>query len=214
MENIKKNIISTALRLHQKNLLASADGNISFRLSEEEIIITPSGKNKSLLTIEDLAVINIKNEILAGQPSSERLMHLEIYKSSPQCRCVVHAHPPSAIALSLSFPEWKTLPAEYLSELILAVGDVPIVPYARPGTLEMGTALRSYLPQHRVLILSRHGGISWGEDLEEAYNGMERLEHVCQIFSQSFRMGNPRPLPLEEVQYLREVRKKLGDRTL
>ncbi len=194
--------------------MASADGNISYRISDQEILITPTGKNKFSLVPEDIAIITIDNQILSGNPSSERLMHLEIYKTCPKSRCVVHAHPPTAIALSLSFPQWKELPAEYLSELILAVGAVPIVPYARPGTLSMGTTLKPYLPEHRVLILSRHGGISWGEDLNEAYNGMERLEHVSLILSKAMMMGTPKPLPQDEVEFLKELRKKLGEKTL
>ena len=78
----------------------------------------------------------------------------------------------------------------------------------------MGEALASYLPQHRVMILARHGALSWGEDLDEAYNGMERLEHSAQILKAALELGGLSSLPTEEVTILREMRKKLGERTL
>src|SRR5437870_4330111 len=119
-EALKKQIIAVAQALHNKNMLAAADGNISYRISDDEILITPAGKPKALVTPDDIAVINLKDEILAGTPSSERLMHLAVYKNCPKARCVIHAHPATAIAWSIARPDLTELPAGCLSELILA----------------------------------------------------------------------------------------------
>src|SRR5581483_2454180 len=124
-----------------------------------------------------------------------RLMHLEVYRSCPKAKAVVHAHPPTAIAWTIAHPEMKMLPSDCMSELILAVGDLPVVPYARPGTLNMGEVLRPYLPGSRVMILARHGALSWGEDLDEAYNGMERLEHTALILKSAWELGGLTALP-------------------
>lgn len=207
-------IVDICRRLNNKNLLASADGNVSYRISDREILITPTGKNKAHIQADEMAVITLDNEILSGNPSGERLMHLEVYRSCPEAKAIVHAHPPTAIAWSVARPDLKELPAESLSELILAVGRVPFVPYARPGTQDMGDVLRPFLPDCRVMILSRHGALSWGEDLEEAYNGMERLEHVAGILKSAHELGGIHDLPAEEIRILREMRKKLGNRTL
>ncbi|OFZ56623.1 MAG: aldolase [Bdellovibrionales bacterium RIFOXYC1_FULL_54_43] len=211
---ISRKLIRVCTRLHRRNLLASADGNVSYRVADERILITPAGKSKALLREKDIAVITSKNEILQGTPSSERLMHLAIYRGCPKARAVVHAHPPTAIAWSVAFPEIPELPSECLSELILSMGRVPVVPYARPGTEKMGEVLGPFLPGSRVMILARHGAVSWGEDLDEAYNGMERLEHVCGILKLAKELGGLSVLPPEEVQALREMRKKLGERIL
>ncbi|HEY8279370.1 MAG TPA: class II aldolase/adducin family protein, partial [Bdellovibrionota bacterium] len=98
-------ILEICRALSAKNYLAAADGNISVRLSEDEILITPSGLNKSRAKTEEMAVITPDNKILSGNPSSERLMHLEIYKKCPQARAVVHAHPPTAIAWTIARPD-------------------------------------------------------------------------------------------------------------
>ena len=120
-------------RLHARNLLAAADGNVSVRISDEEILFTPTGVNKARLRDEDLAVVNLKGEVLKGNPSGERLMHLEVYRRCAKAKAIVHAHPPTAIAFTVAMPQLRELPAEALSELILAVGSVPIAPFARPG---------------------------------------------------------------------------------
>jgi L-fuculose-phosphate aldolase len=142
-------------------------------------------------------------------------MHLEVYRQRPEAQCVVHAHPPTAIAWSIAHPTLTELPSDCLSEIILAVGRIPIVPYARPGSPEMGTALLPELQSaQRVMILSRHGALSWGETMEEAYGGMERIEHSAQILKLAHELGGITPLPSKEVKILREMRLKMGGRSL
>jgi len=184
------------------------------RAEDDVILMTPSGLHKGYLKAEDFALVTLDNRVLHGKPSSERLMHLEVFRLCPEARAVVHAHPPHAIAWSVAHPEMKELPAECLSEVILAVGSIPFVPYARPGTSEMAEVLKPFLPDHRVMVLSRHGGLSWGEDLDEAYNGMERLEHSALILKYAQDLGGLTSLKPEEIAYLKETRKKLGKKTL
>lgn len=211
---VKKQMIAFCKIMNARGWLAAADGNVSFRVSDKQILITPTGKNKAFITAKDIAVITLDNKIVTGAPSGERLMHLEVYKSTPLATAVVHAHPPSPIAWSIARPELKELPSESMSEAILSVGSIPIVPYARPGTLDMGTKLHPYLPKSRALILARHGAICWGETLEEAYNGIERLEAISVILAKAAALGELSKLPPAEIQYLRELRAKLGDRIL
>jgi L-fuculose-phosphate aldolase len=200
--------------LHSRNLLAAADGNLSYRVSDDEILITPSGLTKAFISSKQLAVINLKGEILSGNPSTERLMHLEIYRSCPKARAVIHAHPPTAIAWTIARPELKELPGQCLPEVILAAGRIPIVPYARPGTQEMGNQLRSFLPHCRALIMARHGAVCWGEDLEEAYRGIERIEHSALILATAVQLGGLSRLPMDEVEALHRLRQQFGEKLL
>jgi len=98
--------------------------------------------------------------------------------------------------------------------VILATGRIPVVPYARPGTEALGRALGPFLPRHRLLLLARHGAVSWGEDLEEAYAGMERLEHIAQILKAAVELGGISSLGALELAALREARAKMGPRLL
>lgn len=203
-------IISVCKKLHQRNLLAAADGNISYRLPNNMIMITPSGLSKVDLKVEDMAILDLEGNILSGKPSSEKSMHLRVYQECPEARAVVHAHPPTAIAWTVANPQLEFLPAECLSELILAVGDIPITPYARPGTAAMGEVLVPLLKEYRALILSRHGALAWGESIDEAHRGMERIEHVSEILFKAKLLGGLTTLPEEEITHLREMRKKIG----
>jgi L-fuculose-phosphate aldolase len=212
--DIKEKIVEVCLRLHAKNMLASADGNVSFRLSNNEIFITPSGISKARMSRDEMCIIDINNNIIKGNPSSERLMHLEVYKKCPEIKAVVHAHPPTAVAFTIAKPELKEIPAGAMSEVILACGSIPIVPYARPGSLDMGTKLHPFLEISRVMILARHGALSVGEDLEEAYLGMERLEHACEILFKASALGGITLLPDQEIQALKDMRAKMEKRTL
>ncbi|MCB0389658.1 MAG: class II aldolase/adducin family protein [Bdellovibrionales bacterium] len=212
---LKKQIVKICKRLHEKNMLAAADGNISFRISDKEIWITPSGVMKAFMDVEDMACVDIEGKVLKGQPSSEMWMHLEVYKNCEKAKSVIHAHPPYAIAWSIARPDLTELPCGAMSELILACGTIPIVPFAIPGTSEMGQNIEPYLPKHRVMILARHGALCWGENLQEAHRGMERIEHSSQILYLANNLGGVTELPQEKVNLLKDLRqeivKNMGD---
>ncbi len=201
-------------RLHDRNLLAAADGNISLRLGLDRIAITPAGINKYHLRPEQLARVQLGGQVVSGVPSSERAMHLAVYRRCPEARVVVHAHPPTAIAWTLAHPELVELPSDALPEVILAAGSIPVVPYARPGTEAMGTALEAFLPGHRLLLLARHGALAWGESLEEAVNGIERVEHAALILKAAQELGGAKPLPEQERRALHALRTKHGPKLL
>ena len=211
---IREKIIKTATMLHHKNMLAACDGNISYRYDDNTILITPSGKPKFLLVEKDIAVIDINGKVIKGKPSSEMLMHLEVYKMRADARAVIHAHPPTAVAYTIAYPAAEEIPGKSFSELILAVGKLPIVPFQMPGSLEMGTALHPFIKNYKVMVLARHGALSFGEDLIEAYNGMERLEHSCEILLKAKSFGAVTELDEQTIDELYAMRKKIGDKTL
>ena len=170
-----------------------ADGNVSVRLPDDTVLLTPAGVSKARLPAGSLARVALDGRILEGRPSTERAMHLAVYRSVRTPGWSVHAHPPTAIAWTLARPGLTELPTDALPELLLAAGRVPIVPYARPGTEEMGAVLLPFLPAHRLLLLSRHGALAWGESMEEAVNGIERVEHSALILKGSRGAGRLHP---------------------
>ncbi len=216
--DLRHELISVCRQLHARNLIASADGNVSAMAPDGKLLITPSGRNKAFLQPEELVVLGADGKSSQGNPSSELLMHQEIYKRCPAAKAVVHAHPPTAIAWTIAHPELTELPVEFMSELILAVGAVPVVPFARPGTIEMAENLAGSLPHRRTMILARHGALAWGETLAEAYNGLERIEHSAQILLSAVTLAGGlsklKPLGTEELKWLREKRRELGERTV
>lgn len=209
---ILQSLCEACRRLHDRNLLAAGDGNLSARLPDGRIAMTPTGVAKAWIRPEDFAFLTLDGTILDGKPSSERLMHLAIYAACPEARVVVHAHPPTAIAWTVARPELREIPSEALPEVILGAGAIPVVPYARPGTPDLANGLRAFLPAHRLLVMARHGAVCWGEDADEAAGGIERLEHVAQILKSAVELGGLSPLPQAEVAALRALRGTLGPR--
>ena len=193
-------IPSCCKKLYEKNLIAGCDGNVSEK-KENQIFITPANINKSKLQEEDLCLIDLYGNPLKGQASTEKHMHLSIYKYQKKAQAIVHAHPPFAIALSLAKPNWKKLPPA-LPEIIIALGEVPFVPYVCPGTKELGEALKHFIQKSKALILSHHGAVVWGESLEEAFLIMEQLEHSCKILCASEAIGKTTLLPKKEIEKL------------
>jgi L-fuculose-phosphate aldolase len=210
--DVLEGICESARRLHARNLLAAGDGNISVRLGDGRVAMTPSGVAKARLEPGHMAYLTEEGMVISGRPSSERFMHLAVYQACPEARCVIHAHPPTATAWTVARPELHELPGEGLPELILAAGRIPIVPYARPGTEAMGLALKPFLPAYRLLLLARHGAVCWGEDLDEACMGLERVEHVAQILKAAVELGGICAMDASELEALRAVRAQLGPR--
>jgi L-fuculose-phosphate aldolase len=214
LHDLLQDLLDAGRRLHAGGLLAASDGNLSLRLADGRIAMTPSGVPKAKVKREDLAYLALDGTILSGRPSSERAMHLAIYRAVPEARAIVHAHPPTAIAWSLARPELGELPSDGLPEVILAAGRIPIVPMAIPGTEAMGTNLLPFLPNHRLMILARHGGLCWGEHLDEATGGIERLEQVAEILWKAETLGGAKPLPEDELLELHALRTRIGPRII
>ena len=195
-------IIEVCRKLYQKNFLAGIDGNVSVYNTESSLItITPSGVPKSCLNEKELCSMNLEGKPLQGNPSSEKNMHLTVYREQKKARAVVHAHPPFAVSLSLSRPKWKILPP-VLSETVITLGEVPIVSYVCPGTEEMAQSLCPFLQTSRAMILSRHGAVTWGEDLQSAYLTMECLEHSAKIIYLAETLGGSQLLNKKDLEQL------------
>ncbi len=212
--NTSNDIIETAKILYQKNLLAAGDGNISVLIDDKKVLITPQGKRKASLQQDEMALLDIDGTALHNKASSETTMHLTIYQHCPKARAVIHAHAPYAVAWSIAYPDLKELPSHSLAEVILACGSIPFVPFARPGTKQMGDNLLPFLPKHRAMILSRHGVLAWGETLAEALNGVERIEHSAQMLFHAKALGQLTNLPDDEIAYLYQQKEKRGDTLL
>lgn len=207
----KEDIVKICRLLHAKGYLAAADGNVSAAIDPNSFLITPSGVSKRLLHSEDILGMNDLGQSEVGIPSSEKWMHLAVYKHCPKARAVIHAHPPYSIAWTIARPTDTSLPIAAMSEVILGVGCIPIVPYITPGSAAISDHLAPYLHQSRVMILARHGILTYGETLEEAYMGVERLEHAAQTLALAMSMGQVTELEPSHVEILRTMRKQMPE---
>jgi|SRR5690606_11468311 len=203
---LREEIVRITRIVADQRLARSSDGNISVRLAEGRFLITPRSVYKMRLRPEDLVVVDADGNLLEGRdgmgPTSEVAMHMEVYRQRPDVNAVLHAHPPYATALTLvGLP----FPTNYLPEVMIALGPVPTAPYARPQTMALADSIRDLIREHNNVLLSHHGSISVGPNLEKALIDLERMEHTAYTYFLSRSLGEPIPLPEEEVAGLAEV---------
>lgn len=189
-------------RMWSRGWVAANDGNLSRRLGEGLFLVTPAGVSKGFLSPEMLLVVNSRGELAeesSYRPSSETLLHLECYRRRPEANGVCHAHPPASTAFACC----RTgIAAPILGEVLMTLGEIPCVPYAASGTPELPAAAGPYLERYDAVLLSNHGALTLGPDLECAYWRMETLEHTAQIHLNARLLGGGVPLSPEEAARL------------
>jgi len=195
-------IVRVCRRLYERGLLAGPDGNVSVRLLDGTILVTPSGMSKIDVCDEDLVMVDLEGRPLARsrRPSSELQMHLRIYQRRPDIMAVVHAHPPLATGFAVA---GENFVAPVLPEVILQMGGVPLLPYATPGTSALADSFEPFLDRHDAFLLANHGATTIGPTLDIANQRMESLEHAARILFTARMLGRVNELSASDAEALR-----------
>lgn len=195
--------------MYRQGYIAAMDGNVSARLDDERVLVTPTGMHKGFIREDDLVITDLHGKLLRGSkhPSSEFLMHELAYAQRDDVGAVVHAHPPITVALALA---GVSLAQCVLSETCLVLGPILTAPYSTPTTEEVPQVLLPYVRQANAIVMDRHGAITLGRTLDEAYNRLEAMEHAAKITHAARALGPVAPLPPVEVDKLQELARKLG----
>jgi len=163
--------------LYAANMISSHGGNISIRLGDR-LIIKRRGAMLGNLKEHDLIETGIeKNDSGVALASTELLVHRAIYMSTPAL-AIVHCHPRTAIAFSLSRDE--IVPIDNEASYLLK--RVPVVTEEFPsGTPEMANKVAKALQNYKIIMLRGHGSFAIGQTLDEALHWSSTLEESCQI---------------------------------
>lgn len=197
--SLRRDLVEVCRRLHARDLVGAGEGNVSCRLGTSRLLVTPSGANKGYLAPADLVVVDLEGKKLRGRgrPSTELRMHLAAYAARPDVSAIVHAHPLTAVALTVAgLPP----PNDLVPEASVVLGTVAVAPFATPGTDEVPRSLAPLLPAHDVLLLERHGALALGTSLFQAYDRMETLERVARVALVARLAGSCEPLPRAAVE--------------
>lgn len=214
--HLRQALCDRARMLYQRGLITSLDGNLSARFEGRWILATPAMHDKSSLKPADIVLLDLGFEAARGgaidrepavararrgvRPSSEMAMHMAVYAARPDVQAVVHAHPPTAVGLTLATPRPRL---DICPEAVVFLGDVGYAEYATPGTEDLAASLGPLLGRCDVMLLVRHGAVTVGGDLEQAYQRMEVLEHVARIYLAARQLGPVTSIPDDEKRRLR-----------
>ena len=206
-EEHRRDLCTVGRWIHQREYVAATDGNLSVRLDDRRILTTPTGMSKGMMEPDDLVIVDPAGKKLGGRrnASSEIQMHLLIYKRRPDVNAVVHAHPPVATGYAAA---GLPLNQALISEVVLALGCIPLAAYGTPGTPELSQALGPLVAQYDAVLMANHGVVTYGGDLLMAYMRMETVEHFARVSLVTHLLGRQVLLSREEVEKLSEAREK------
>ncbi len=207
--SLRRDIVEVGRRIYDKGFVASNDGNISARLDDDRVMITPTGVSKGFMKPEDMVIVDMAGQVLNGdkRPSSEVFMHLQVYQDRPDVNSVCHSHPPYATGFAVA---GIALDQCVLPEVIIVLGDVPLVEYGTPGTEEFYKPVRKFLNDHDAFLLANHGTLTVGNDVFNAYYKTETLEHFAKIAFIAKQLGQVNVLPKVDAQKLFDARARYG----
>jgi L-fuculose-phosphate aldolase len=207
--SLRADIVEVGRRMYARGYTASNDGNISVRLGEGRLLMTPKGVCKGFMTPDMMCITDLDGRKIEGErdPSSEMLMHLEVYRQRPDVHAVVHAHPPTATGFAVA---GIPLDRAVLAEVVTTLGSIPIAEYATPSTTELPEAVRKYIKAHDGMLLANHGALTVGADLFGAYYKMETIEHFAKISLVARLLGREHLIAREELERLQALRGTYG----
>ena len=207
--SLRADIVEVGRRMYARGYTASNDGNISVRLDAGRLLMTPKSVCKGFMTPDMMCVTDLDGKKLQGDrdPSSETLMHLEVYRQRPDVQAVVHAHPPTATGFAVA---GIPLDRAVLAEVLTTLGSIPIAEYATPSTKELPEAVRKYIRAHDGMLLANHGALTVGADLFGAYYKMETIEHFAKISLVARLLGRENLITRPEVDRLQGLRGMYG----
>ena len=197
----RQEVCNITSNMSAAGLVVGSWGNASTRLTEKEILITPSALGYDNMKPSDLMIVDMKGRALQGKhkPSSELLLHLAVYESRSDVSAIVHTH--SVYATSLAVAR-RSLPP-IVEDLIQTVGgEVRVAPYGHPGSKELAFNCNSSLQERNAVLLANHGLVGVGKTLSEALEVCLVVEKAAKIYLLAGLAGKPYILDEDTVSFL------------
>ena len=205
IEQLRRDIVDTGVKLICNDLTHGTCGNISCRIpGEEKILVTPSKIPYEDIKPEDLLLMDFESRVFegTGKPSVETPFHLAIYKNRHDVGGIIHTHSLYTLAVSASV---DSVPV-FLDEIFSNVGGkLDVSKYAVPGSSELAENIMFSLRDKNALLLSNHGALCCGKNIEVAFETLEAVEKICKIFVFSSMLGKIKGLPQSGVNYQRKM---------
>jgi len=188
-QQARQEMVQLGASLFQRGYATGSAGNLSVLLEDGRLLATPTGSCLGELQAENLSTVTLQGEWLAGdKPSKEIAFHRALYLNNPACKAVVHLHSHYLTALScLQDLDTNNCIKPFTPYVVMRVGDVPVVPYYRPGDVRLAEDLAVLAPRYRGFLLANHGSVVVGGSLREAADNTEELEETARLI---FTLGD------------------------
>jgi L-fuculose-phosphate aldolase len=209
--HLRKSLCEAGHRLYNAGFMAGSDGNLSVLLNQDKVLITPSRLCKGYLEPEQIIKVDRSGKKLSGDlpPSVELSMHLAAYEERPDISAVVHCHPPILVAFTVAR---KKMPSMVLPEIeVMFGGEIPMAPYATPGTSDLGDSIRQLIRRKEtvVLLLDHHGVLAVSTDIFQAAIKAEHAEAAAKVIFYALQLGGTYPLPEGSLEGIRKTQAQL-----
>jgi L-fuculose-phosphate aldolase len=201
-------LVAACRALADAGLVVGTSGNVSVR-DGDRLLLTPKGIALRELSADDIAVVNLAGEVLAGAPTSELDLHLAVYRRY-EAGAIVHTHAPRATAIACVLDE---LPVIHY-QLLAMGGAIRVAPFAAFGTPELASAVADALDGRRAALLANHGAVTYAATLAGAVERAVLLEWACGVYLDAARVGAPRLLDEQQQAAVRESAARHSYRTL
>ena len=194
MKEIRAAVLDFAQELSRRGLVEGTSGNVSARVDDERVCLTPSSVPYETMTLDDLVVTDLEGQVLEGErsPTTERSLHLACYRAYPELGGVIHSHPVYATMFAVAR---QPVPAAIEEVAVYIGGDIPVCDYTMTGTDELGKAVALMLRDRAATLLANHGMVTVGSTVEKALHAALVVERTAHIVWGARQLGETHALP-------------------
>ncbi|MCT8765531.1 aldolase [Glaesserella parasuis] len=180
----KIQMVELAKSLFDRGYTVGGAGNLSVKLDDNRVLVTPTGSSLGRLEVNRLSVLDMNGNLIEGdKPSKESVFHLALYQANPQCRAIVHLHSTYLTALScLEGIDTTNAMRAFTPYYVMRVGQLPVIPYYKPGDTNIARELSERALQAKAFLLANHGVVVTGNSLVDAVDNTEELEETAKLY--------------------------------
>ena len=204
LDTLKNVVIESGIKLLNEGLVTRTWGNVSIRVDDTYMLITPSGRTYTDLTTNDIVLVNYHSSKYEGniKPSSEKELHCEIYRIRKEINAVIHTHQMNASTVAAAHREVPPI----LDDMAQIIGPtVRCADYALPSTKRIVTKTVKALKGRMAALMANHGAVCVGRDIDEAFVVCQVLEKACKAFIEAEFLGGAKGINIFEAHLMHQV---------
>jgi L-fuculose-phosphate aldolase len=194
LDEVKESVLAAAKHMYERGLVEGTAGNVSGRVDDGTVVVTPSSLSYVDMTLDDLVQVDLEGEVVSGErsPTSEKAVHLCAFKAYPEVGGVVHCHAKHASMFAVAH---QPIPAAIDEFIVYIGGDVPVCDYFASGSDGLGPEVASKLADRSAALMANHGLVAIGKSVDDAMHSAFVVEHNAEIFWGAKLLGEVVELP-------------------